>query len=1424
MSGTPSFHDLTNAQFSIWFAQSLDPESPAYNIGEYIEISESIHLELFQASLSEAVNQTDTLALKFIDSDTGPKQYLAPNLSWEMAYLDFSNQLEPAKTALAWLQEDMAVARHLSHGPLFNFALIKITTDCFFYYQRFHPIIADGFSLAIFARKVFNCYSTLLAGKTIAFQPSGSWFDVLAAEKSYFNSQRYKRDQAYWLSKLQHRPESVTLSGKQPALISPRHPLRCTSKLPYQVADALRALGKQHGASFAQVMIAAAALYLHKFTQQPDFIVGVPVANRIGAKIRTIVGMQSNILTVRFSIEKDLLFGEFLSQATKCQREAFRHQRYRIEALRNDLGLQLKEPSLYGMVINVMPDAYELSLNDRPTTHYNLSNGPEPSLSLNVYDRQKKQDLHVHINANPDHYSAEDLAIHMQRWLDFLARFAYSTADMLLSQIQLLSAAERQTLLYTWNATQTDYPKQRCIHELFEAQVAAAPDAIALVHKQQQLSYAELNSQANRLARHLRQLGVLPDGLVGICIERGLNMLIGLLGILKAGGAYVPLDPNYPRERLQFMLEDSAPLALLCDSTTQSLLAGLAADITRVNLSMQADVWAQHASANLDRHVTGLTSAHLAYVIYTSGSTGKPKGVMIRHQNTVALLSWANATIKYDINSGFLAATSISFDLSVFEFFVPLTQGGQLILVDNLLELVTNPSLHDIGLINTVPSAMLAIVDAEKIPSSTRIINLAGEPLTASLAKHIFATSSVESIYNLYGPTETTTYSTWVEIKRGENFPAHIGRPIANTQLYILDQHCQPVPIGVSGELYIGGAGVARGYLNRPELSAERFLIDPFATQADALMYKTGDLGRWLPDGNIEFIGRNDYQVKIRGFRIELGEIESVLSQCPGLSSCVVIAREAGANKRLVAYYTASEMLEADALRSYLSASLPDYMIPAAFVYLEAFPLTPNGKLDRKALPDPRDVSYAIRAYEATLGEIEQTIAAIWSNLLHIDRVGRSDNFFALGGHSLLAVQVISRVRQSLGVETKLAVLFANPVLSDFAQSLHSAEVSEFSHIQAVNRQRSLALSFAQLRLWFLAQLDTASTAYHIPSGVRLFGELNLTALRLVLAHIIQRHEALRTTFIATEGEPALRISPVDTRFQLLEQDLSDQIDPEPQLQALASLEAQQVFDLERGPLIRGRLIKLADKAYVLLITQHHIISDGWSLGLLTKELGTLYRALVAGQDNPLPPLPIQYADYAAWQRQWLTGERLQAQAGYWQTALTGAPALLELPSDHPRPAQQNYAGDHIEVQLDAELTSQLKALSLRQGATLYMTLLASWALLLARLSGQNDIVIGTPSANRGREEIELLMGFFVNTLAIRIELADELTVAELLKRVKQQTLAAQANQDIPFEQVVEILRPLRSLAYAPLFQVMFAWQNAPQDVLELPGMTVAPF
>ncbi|HEU4562188.1 MAG TPA: amino acid adenylation domain-containing protein, partial [Longimicrobium sp.] len=1421
---------LSFAQQRLWFLEQLGELGSTYHVPRQLRLRGALDRAALARALERIVARHESLRTVFVLVDGEPEQRILPVEESGFGVVEHDLRGEPHAEA----EVERLVTREadapfdLERGPLVRACLVRLADDDHLLLLTLHHIVSDAWSTGVFDRELSTLYTAFSQGHPDPLPALPvQYADYAAWQRRRVEGEVLDAQAAYWTRTLTGAPELLELPTDHARPARQNHAGAILNvELGRELTAGLTALSRRHGTTLYMTVLAGWATVLARLSGQDEVVVGTPSANR-APEVEELIGFFVNTLALRVDFSARPAVAELLAQVKTRALQGQRNQDIPFEQVVERL--RPARSLAYSPLFQVMlawQDAAGGALELPGLTLAPAASTPHVTARFDLLLSLGEDDGRL---VGVVEYAASLFQeATVERWVGYLrAVLEGMVADdgRSVDLIPILPPAERALVLHEWNATDAAYPAEACVHELVEARAERTPGAVAVVFEGERVTYAELNARANRLAHHLRALGVGPDGRVGICVERSLEMVVGLLGILKAGGAYVPLDSSYPVDRLRNMVEDSAPAVLLTHPPQAATAAALSAGSAIPVLDLTTgEGWADQPETNPGRE--GLGPRNLAHVLFTSGSTGRPKGVMLEHGSLVNRLQWMQDRYGMTPDEALLQKTPFSFDVSFCEFFWPLMVGARLVMARPgghrdpayLVEVIRREGITHAHFVPSMLPLFLEHPEAGRCTSLLRV-PVSGEAVSAALVRQFHQRLPGVELTNQYGPTESGEVTEWSCDPDAER--VSIGRAIHNSAVYVLDRAGEPVPVGAAGELFIGGVAVARGYLGRPRLTAERFVPDPFG-EPGARMYRTGDLCRWLPDGTVEYLGRTDFQVKVRGFRVELGEIEARLASHPGVREAVVLALDdAAGGKRLVAYLV-GEALESEALRAYLSEQLPEYMVPVAFVWLERLPLTPNGKLDRRALPAPDADAFAARAHEAPLGEMEEALAAIWAELLGIERIGRRDNFFDLGGHSLLAVRVVSRVRQALGVEAEIGDLFVRPVLADFARGLETAAHADLPAIVPAERGGPLELSFAQQRLWFIEQMEGAGAAYHLPMGLRLKGELDREALLRALERIVARHEALRTSFPETDGVPAQRISAVEeSPFHLGEHDLEGRPEGARELGRLVAEEAEAPFDLARGPLVRGRLIRLAGDEHVLLVTMHHIVSDGWSLGIFARELSVLYEAFRAGRPDPLPPLPVQYADYAAWQRRWLEGEVLQRQADYWRETLSGAPELLELPADHARPARQDFAGAWMEVELDEALTAALRMLGQRHGATLHMTLLAGWAAVLARLSGQNEVVVGTPSANRGRSEIEDLIGFFVNTLALRVDLSGAPTVAELLGRVKERSLGAQHHQDIPFEQVVELVQPARSLAHTPLFQVLFAWQNAPGGRLELPGLAL---
>ncbi|HEX2090982.1 MAG TPA: amino acid adenylation domain-containing protein, partial [Longimicrobiaceae bacterium] len=1302
-------------------------------------------------------------------------------------------------TALdAWFQAEKHRPFDPACAPLFRVHVHRRGPDWFQLGLVEHHAILDGWSVATLLNELLEGYLRELDGVGAEVEPLQTEFrDFVALEREVVGSPEQRR---FWEERLRDRPDTCITgwAGERPAETGERIAFRGVY-LPPELGAGLTRVAKEAQAPLKSVLLSAHLRVLVLLSGQAEVLTGLVTNGRPeGSDGERVLGLFLNTVPFRVTLGGGT-WVDLVRTAFAAEREILPYRRFPLaEMQRQHRGEALFETAfnfVHFHVLDRTPSSGRLRLGSVKAFGRNsfafmvnfVMTGERAELVIQ-YDRASYTDEQL-----------DRISGYFRRALEAMARAPLAPHR----ECDLLDPAERRQVLEGWNATGRPYPVGRTLHGLFSEQAARTPGAVAVVSGEERLRYAELEGWANRLADALRQRGVGPETRVGVCMERSVEMVVALLGVLKAGGAYVPLDPAYPAERIAYMLEDSAVPVLL---TQERLLEGLPVRGTDV-VCLDRD-WPRIAAGNTEPLEGGAGPENLAYVIYTSGSTGRPKGAMNEHRAIVNRLLWMQEEYGLDASDTVLQKTPFSFDVSVWEFFWPLLAGARLVLArpeghldpHYLSELIEREGVTTLHFVPPMLQAFLEAGQPERCGSVRRVI-CSGEALPYELMERALDALPAAGLHNLYGPTEAAVDVTYWECgRRAGRQVVPIGRPAANTRIYLLDDTLDPVPVGVAGELFIGGAQVGRGYLGRPELTAERFVPDPFSGEAGGRLYRTGDLARWLPTGELEYLGRIDHQVKVRGFRIELGEIEAALLAQEGVREAVVTVHGQGAvEKRLVAYVVADPDATPARLREGLRGRLPEYMVPSAFVPLERLPLTPNGKTDRRALPDPQ-WGVVEQVYVAPQTETEVALCGIWSSVLGVERVGALDDFFDLGGHSLLAMQVMARVQAALGVEIPLQALFDAPTVAGLAARVETtlragAGVQAPPIVPALRDGGPLPLSFAQQRLWLIQQMELRSAAYNVPVALRLRGALDRRALEGALAGLVRRHEALRTVFARAEGGPVQVVLPPGPR-PLPGVDLTalPAAAREAEARRLAEADAARPFDLARGPLLRAALVQTGEGEHVLLLCMHHIVSDGWSMGVLFREVSALYNAFVAGRPSPLPELPVQYADYALWQRAWLSGETLDAQLAYWRVRLDGAPPLLELPTDHPRPAVAGNRGAVRGFVLSAVGTQALRALARREGTTLFTVLLAGFQALLARYAGTEDVLVGTPVAGRTRLETESLIGFFVNTLVVRTDLSADPTARELVGRVRERVMGAHAHQDVPFERLVEELRVERSL------------------------------
>ncbi|SFS42490.1 non-ribosomal peptide synthetase [Saccharopolyspora flava] len=1406
---------LSGAQEGLWFAQRLAPGSAAYNTGEHVEIHGPIDAELFETALRRTVAEIDTFALRFFDTPDGPRCDLGAPDDWPLHRADFRDADDPVAAAEEWIHRDLATPVDFDAGPLFSHALLSLGAEHHIWFLRAHHILLDGYSYKMVARRLADTYTALAEGR----EPEPARFESVHRlqedEAAYLASERSERDRAHWAEQLAGLPEPARLTDRTAAPVAPF--LRRTVDLSRDEAEVLSAAASRLGVARTDLLVTAIAAYLHRMTGADDLVLGLATMSRLGSAALRTPGTASDILPLRIAAAPETPIGKFAGSVADELRALRRHQRQRGEVLRRDLGLLGGGRRMHGPVVNVVPFTEDLVFAGSPSTSHHLSGGAVEDLQISIRPGADPEALWIAFDANPDLYDADELDAHLRRFLLVLRQCAEADAEMPVGAAELLLPEEEPR-----DAQAPEHSVTTTLARRFDEQAARFPERVAVSCSGESLTYAELDAEANRLARLLVERGAGPGTAVALALPRGTRLVAALLAVLKTGAAYLPLDVRHPAERLRLVIDDVGPVALVTDSAHAELLP-VPATAVLDDPATETDLAGRGSEPLTDAERTGPTGpGDIAYVIHTSGSTGRPKGVPVPHANVLRLFDAAAEHFDFRSDDVWTLFHSYAFDFAVWELWGPLLHGGRLVVVPHEVsrspgEFLDLLAAEGVTVLNQTPSAFEQLVAADDgRPLALRYVVFGGEALHPDRLRPWAERRGVDSpeLVNMYGITETTVHvthhrMTWADLDDPRRASV-IGRPLPDLRVHVLDAAGRTVPPGVVGEMHVSGPGVAPGYLNRPELTEERFVPDPFG-RPGTRMYRTGDLARRRRDGVLEYVGRADQQVKIRGFRIEPGEVEAVLAEHPAVARAAVVARSRDGQPQLVGYAVpGSARPEPAELREHLAARLPEHMVPAACVLVDEFPLTANGKLDTAALPEP---DFAAAAGGTPPSTPEQALVCrLFAEVLGLPEVGVEDDFFALGGHSLLATRLLARLRAETGAEVPISELFDAPRPAALAARIGGDTGARLPALTAVERPQRVPLSFAQERMWFLDRLGDRAATYNIPLVVRLRHDVDVEALRAALGDVAARHESLRTVFVPDEdGVHQLVREPGELVPELRVVDC-----PDDEVDAQVAAAARHRFDLTRESALRAGLFGTGERALLLLL--HHSAADGWSLRPLADDLGAAYRARVAGEVPELPALPVQHADHALWQRELLApgAGRIERLTEFWSSALAGLPAESSPPTDRPRPGTSAGEGASTTSTVDSELHARLLELAERADVSLFVVLHAAVSAVLTRWGAGEDVVLGTPVAGRGDPALDDVIGLLTNTLVLRADTGGDPAFRALLARVRESDLRALDHQDMPFDRLVEELNPARHPARHPLFQVMLALQNNDTAVLDL--------
>ena len=1428
---------LSFAQQRLWFLEQVHPGSAINHISLGVRIRGPLNPERVERSIQEIIRRHEILRTQFGWERGEGYAEISTESTFTMKQHDLQglNHAEQEIEVKQILRTEAEQPFDLGRGPLLRVALATLNQSQHVLTLTFHHLIADGWSLRVFFKEVALLYeagddvhAARLPKLKVQYADYENW------QRNRLNHSLREAHQEYWIRQLSSTrpPAELPVDRPRPRMRTFEGGVQSRHLAP-GLAAALNLFCQQQHVTTFMVLYAVFVTWLHRYTQESDIVVGSVVAGRRHVDLEDMIGHFVNTVALRSELSTDLTGHDFLKRVSRVVTDAFDHQELPFEEVIKALSLSREgtlSPLFNVMIVYEDDPLSAFTVKDLEVTHLPWERTAlEFDLVLMVVNKGKSLELGFLYDSSIFDRSTVG---RMLRQLEMLLEDFIKKPEARLGELSLLTAEERRNAFLEWNQTKAPAPFSAGIHALIEAQVERTPDAVAVICGRESLTYRELNRRANRVAHALQKLGVGADVPVGLYVERSVDGIVALLGILKAGGGYVPLEPSYPHYRIRSMLDAAQISIVITQRHLRSRLRSYGGQICDVEALCKSRM-----SKNDENPGDSVLPDQLAYIMYTSGSTGGPKGVAVTHRNLVSSLR-ARAHYYPEPVDRFLLTFSLAFDGSVIGIFWTLLQGGQLIIPpENAYRdpaaLATLIKHHRISHVAWVPS-LYNVVLGEALNTqldSLRIVISGGESLSLKLVRRHYELLPHATLYNEYGPTEATVWCSVYQTTRQElGARVPIGKPIGHIQFYVLDANLEPVPTGVPGELYVAGDSLARGYVNQPQLTRERFLAHPHV--ADTRIYRTGDRVRYREDGNVEFLGRLDQQVKLRGHRIEMDEVERTLSLAPGVSQAAVLLREdRPEQQQLVGYVTGQPEVKSllDQIRDYVAARLPQYMVPSLIVWVDAIPLTAGGKLDRTALPVPEEATGQLVSKIAPRNQVEEAVARLWKSVLRVSEAGIHDNFFERGGHSLLATQLVSRMREVFDVEVSLRAFFEQPTIVGLAQEVNRLSCGERRELKTppivrVSRDQPLPLSHSQQRMWLIYQMAPESTAYNMPFASRQKGPLNKSALRRAIDAMSSRHEAFRTTFTMTADGPVQIINPFQPSH-LVEVDLSRLPDDQRWHEATRFVEHEAClpFDLEKGPLARFALIKIRPDDHVLVLTMHHIIGDQWSFGVIGKEFAFFYNAFCRGETPSARPLPLQYADYAVWQRRCLSDEWLSTQADYWQKKLAGL-SRLSLPTDHPRPVVQTFSGSQCVLELPASLIERVRQFSVERNATVFMTLLACFQILLSRYSSQTDVAVGSPIANRTQSAVESIVGSFVNTLVFRADLSGDPPFEDMLEQVRETALEAYANQDFPFDKLVEIMGSSRDHSSPPLVQVLFNLANAPIGEINVHGLSWVPF